>query len=159
MRQRIRSSIWTLTLISFLIFLVIFNINSFISGPLNVQNYQDRQILNLMLDKYLYLKGEIVSRYSYEEVYYVAKVEIEAADYLVWYDLNSSVIYKALYETYDEATILHQAQNQHVLEDPKIVLGIYKNEPIYLVYDQHIELRYSYLTKELLSIYYKEVRL
>ena len=74
MNKKVKSSFITFFSVIVIILLWGFNINSFITGPVNINNYKDRQILNEMLDKYLYLEGNLLYRYSNEEVSYVAKV-------------------------------------------------------------------------------------
>lgn len=159
MNKKVKSSFITFFSVIVIILLWGFNINSFITGPVNINNYKDRQILNEMLDKYLYLEGNLLYRYSNEEVSYVAKVNIEGDDYLVWYDVNSSVLYKDLLTSLKNEEMLKLAYTEYPLEKPTIILGYCKHQPVYVIYDKNVEIRYSYLTKELLSIYYKEVQL
>ncbi len=159
MRQSFKFPWLNLFCISLVIFLIIFNLNSFITGPTNIYAAQDREVLNNMLDKNMFIYGELIARYSYDQVYYVAKIAVELADELVWFDVNGSILFTTTWDSYQPTAVLALANASFNLSEARVSLGMYRQRPVYIISSPTLELRYDYVSKKLLSSYQKAVSL
>lgn len=141
-----------------IILLVAFNINALITGPVNINARKDRLILNQMLDNNQLTFGTILSRYSYDNVYYTALVTIKNVETIVWYDVDGNIIHQESYSSYHPDMILQKASQEYQLNNPTVILGYFKKQAIYVVNDDQYELRYDYKTNELISVYKKGLK-
>jgi len=151
MRQILIKILITTLLVLTLIFLVIFNIGYFISGPMILAKITDQNIMTNMEHKSNKSDCELISRFVDNDIYYTAKCN----DDYVFYNDNADVLAIRAINTLNITTTTKMYDPIYDLSDVQIKLGYYKDHPVYVFDNEKLELLISIDNLEVLRYYQK----
>lgn len=140
MKKWLKSSLSSL-LIIMMIFLVLgFGYIGLIAGPQRAYEREDRYALEAMMQARGYKQAQILNRFSYDDVYYIARVNHKNEKFIVWFTHDLSKIVKS-----DDVsnTPMKPILKSLGLDEKSLNLGVYNNELVYVVKDKNFEAFYK----------------
>lgn len=122
-------------LINFFLFLaIVFVFASFylvyIAGPNRAYEKEDRLIVEAMMTKEGYKQASILSRFSFDKIYYITKVEIDSQPAIVWFDKDFESV---VVEEYYELSKMYEIADQYAISHDEIAYGVFNDELVYVL--------------------------
>lgn len=128
-------------LINFFLFLAIVLVLAsfylvYIAGPNRAYEKEDRLIVEAMMTQEGYKEARILSRFSFDKVYYITQVEIDSEPAIVWFDKDLDDV---VLDEYYERDAMHEIADQYAIPHDEISYGIYNNELVYVLKTSEFE--------------------
>lgn len=108
----------------------------FVAGPLRAYEREDRYAVEAMMSAKGYKKAELLNRFSYDNVYYVTRVEHKSEKFIVWFKSDLSKIVKHEDVSFEP---MKEVLNSLKLSEDSLNLGVYNNELVYVVKGKDFE--------------------
>lgn len=102
----------------------------YLAGPNRAYEKEDRLIVEAMMKEEGYKSAKILSRFSYDDVYYITKVEVDEEAAIVWFNKDLSQI---VVDEFYELDRMHGIADQYGASHNKISYGVYENELVYVL--------------------------
>ncbi len=130
MNDNVKQILKNVFLFIMIVFVVLIAYVAFIAGPKRAYEKEDRLYVEAMMKQEGYHEASILSRFSFDDIYYITKVKDDGADKIVWFkkdltEVNVDEFYPLdrIYPIADQLRIPHD----------KISYGVYKDELVYVL--------------------------
>ena len=147
MKNWIKSSISSILLICVTLVVLCIAYIGFIAGPLRAYEREDRYAVEAMMNAKGYKKAELLNRFSYDNIYYITRVNHKSEKFIVWFKSDLSKIVKHDDVSYEPMKAI---LNELKLTDDSLSLGVYHNELVYVVKGVGFEKFYDLNTLEVI---------
>lgn len=125
-----------LLLILLIVVIVVITYVGFIGGPKRAYEKEDRLIVEAMMKKEGYSEARILSRFSYDDVYYITEVEIDEEPQIVWFTKD---VKNVTVENYYELDRMHEIANKFNVNQKNISYGVYEDNLVYVLKNRDFE--------------------
>lgn len=137
MKNVLKSFFGSLLLVILLILVLWLGYVGFIGGPARAYEKEDRQYVEAMMDTMKYDEAQLLNRFSYDQVYYIAQVKDADASFIVWFNKDLSKVEK--HELVSKEKVSEIA-TRYGMNEKNISFGVYKDKLVFVLKNRQLEL-------------------
>mgnify|MGYP001428703982 CR=1 FL=1 len=130
MKDNVKQILKNVFLFIMIVFVVLIAYVAFIAGPKRAYEKEDRLYVEAMMKQEGYHEASILSRFSFDDIYYITKVKADGADKIVWFkkDLKEVIV-----DEFYPLDRIYPIADQLRIPHDKISYGVYKDELVYVL--------------------------
>lgn len=140
MKKWLKSSIGSMAIIFIIVLILGITYVALIAGPSRAYEREDRYALEAMMKAKGYKQAQILNRFSYDEVYYIARVNDNNETFIVWFTHDLSRIVKSDNISLDP---MRPLLNELAMDEKNLNYGVYNNELVFVIKGKNIEMFYD----------------
>lgn len=140
MKKWLKASMSSLLIVVSIFLVLGIAYSGYISGPSRAYEREDRYIVEAMMKAKGYKQAQLLNRFSYDKVYYIAEVNHNDETFVVWFTKNLSKFVKEDAVDFKPMESIASANNMDL---SNVNLGVYHDELVYVLKDKNYEAFYT----------------